>query len=102
MSDQKTLPPSKKEVETYKKFKSLIETVTELSLEASCLRHKRECPPLAGLKGPKRSARSGKQGCARKVWVWFKLVEKRKNASFPPRSQRPAAPRENTGVGCFA
>jgi uncharacterized DUF497 family protein len=33
--------------------------------------------------------------------VWFKLVEKRKN-SFPPRSQRPAAPRENTGVGCFA
>jgi hypothetical protein len=34
--------------------------------------------------------------------VWFKLVEKRKNSSFPPRSQRPAAPRENTGVGCFA
>ncbi|HQL96382.1 MAG TPA: hypothetical protein PL005_17035 [Candidatus Hydrogenedentes bacterium] len=31
-----------REVETYKKFKLLIEEVTELSLEASRLRHKRE------------------------------------------------------------
>jgi hypothetical protein len=31
----------------------------------------------------------------------FTKVEKRKN-SFPPRSQRAAAPRANTGVGCFA
>ena len=30
------------EVETYKKFKTLVEEVTELSLEASRLRHKRE------------------------------------------------------------
>ena len=30
------------EVETYKKFKLLVEEVTELSLEASRLRHKRE------------------------------------------------------------
>src|SRR5512134_725873 len=32
----------RKEVETYKKFKALVEMVTELSLEASKLRHKRE------------------------------------------------------------
>jgi hypothetical protein len=31
-----------REVETYKRFKTLIEAVTELSLEASRLRHKRE------------------------------------------------------------
>lgn len=32
----------KKEVETYKKFRKLIEEITEQSLEASRLRHKRE------------------------------------------------------------
>jgi superfamily I DNA and/or RNA helicase len=32
----------RREVETYKKFRILIEEVTELSLEASRLRHKRE------------------------------------------------------------
>ena len=32
----------KREVETYKKFKTIIETVTELALDASRLRHKRE------------------------------------------------------------
>jgi hypothetical protein len=32
----------RREVETYKRFKTLIETVTELSLKASRLRHKRE------------------------------------------------------------
>ena len=32
----------RREVNTYKKFKALVETVTELSLEASRLRHKRE------------------------------------------------------------
>jgi len=32
----------RREVETYKKFRTLIEQITELSLEASRLRHKRE------------------------------------------------------------
>lgn len=32
----------KREVETYKRFRTLVEAVTELSLEASRLRHKRE------------------------------------------------------------
>ncbi len=32
----------KKEVETYKRFKALVEALTERSLEASRLRHKRE------------------------------------------------------------
>ena len=32
----------KREVETYKKFRLLVEEVTELSLEASRLRHKRK------------------------------------------------------------
>ena len=32
----------KREVETYKKFRLLVEKVTELSLEASRLRHKRK------------------------------------------------------------
>jgi len=32
----------KREVETHKKFRTLVDTVTELSLEASRLRHKRE------------------------------------------------------------
>ena len=32
----------KREVETYKKFRSLIMQITELSLEASRLRHKRQ------------------------------------------------------------
>ena len=32
----------RREVETHKKFRTLIEQVTELSLEASRLRHKRE------------------------------------------------------------
>ena len=32
----------KREVETYKKFRTIIETVTDLSLEASRLRYKRE------------------------------------------------------------
>lgn len=32
----------KREVETYRKFRKLVEAVTELSLEASRLRHKRE------------------------------------------------------------
>jgi hypothetical protein len=32
----------KREVETYKKFRTVIETVTDLSLEASRLRYKRE------------------------------------------------------------
>jgi hypothetical protein len=32
----------KREVETYKRFKALVETLTERSLEASRLRHKRE------------------------------------------------------------
>ena len=32
----------RREVETYKKFRTLIERITELSLEASRLRHKRE------------------------------------------------------------
>lgn len=32
----------RKEVETHKKFRTLIEEVTELSLDASRLRHKRE------------------------------------------------------------
>ena len=32
----------KREVETYKRFRILVEAVTELSLEASRLRHKRE------------------------------------------------------------
>ena len=32
----------RREVEAYKKFRTLIEEVTELSLEASRLRHKRE------------------------------------------------------------
>lgn len=31
-----------REVETYRKFRKLVEAVTELSLEASRLRHKRE------------------------------------------------------------
>lgn len=31
-----------REVETYKKFRTLVEAVTEFSLEASRLRHKRE------------------------------------------------------------
>ena len=37
-----SLATVRKEVETYKKFKALLEVVTELSLEASKLRHKRE------------------------------------------------------------
>jgi len=32
----------RREVETYKEFRTLVEKVTELSLEASRLRHKRE------------------------------------------------------------
>ena len=32
----------KREVETYKRFRTLVEEVTELSLETSRLRHKRE------------------------------------------------------------
>lgn len=32
----------RREVDTYKRFRALIEAVTELSLEASRLRHKRE------------------------------------------------------------
>ena len=32
----------KKEVETYRKFRTLVEAITDLSLEASRLRHKRE------------------------------------------------------------
>ena len=32
----------RREVETYKKFRTLVEQITELSLEASRLRHKRE------------------------------------------------------------
>ena len=32
----------RKEVETYKRFRTLVEAVTELSLETSRLRHKRE------------------------------------------------------------
>ena len=35
------------EVETYKRFKLIVEEVTELSLEASRLRHKRERPTTA-------------------------------------------------------
>ena len=38
----KSLAAVRKEVETYKKFKALVEVVTEISLEASKLRHKRE------------------------------------------------------------
>ena len=37
-----SLAAVRKEVETYKKFKALVEVVTEISLEASKLRHKRE------------------------------------------------------------
>jgi len=37
-----SLAAVRREVETYKRFKTLIETVTELSLAASRLRHKRE------------------------------------------------------------
>jgi hypothetical protein len=37
-----SLAAVRKEVKTYKKFKALVEVVTELSLEASKLRHKRE------------------------------------------------------------
>ena len=37
-----SLPAVRREVESYKKFKTLIAAVTELSLEASRLRHKRE------------------------------------------------------------
>jgi hypothetical protein len=37
-----SLAAVRREVETYKRFRALIEAVTELSLEASRLRHKRE------------------------------------------------------------
>lgn len=37
-----SLAAVRREVETYKRFKILIEALTELSLEASRLRHKRE------------------------------------------------------------
>ena len=37
-----SLAAVRREVETHKKFRTLIEQVTELSLEASRLRHKRE------------------------------------------------------------
>ena len=37
-----SLAAVRREVETHKRFKTLIEAVTELSLEASRLRHKRE------------------------------------------------------------
>ena len=37
-----SLAAVRREVETYKRFKTLIEAVTELSLAASRLRHKRE------------------------------------------------------------
>ena len=37
-----SLAAIRKEVETYKKFRLLVEQVTDLSLEASRLRHKRE------------------------------------------------------------
>ena len=37
-----SLAAVKREVETYKRFRHLVEAVTELSLEASRLRHKRE------------------------------------------------------------
>ena len=37
-----TLTAIRREVETYKKFRHLLEQVTDLSLEASRLRHKRE------------------------------------------------------------
>ena len=37
-----SLAAVRKEVETYKRFKTLAEMVTELSLETSKLRHKRE------------------------------------------------------------
>ena len=37
-----SLAAVRREVETYKKFKTLIKAVTALSLEASRLRHKRE------------------------------------------------------------
>mgnify|MGYP000979116584 CR=1 FL=1 len=43
----KNLSAIKKEVESYKRFRALVEEVTELSLEASRLRHKRECPHRA-------------------------------------------------------
>ena len=37
-----SLAAVKREVQTYKRFKALVEALTELSLEASRLRHKRE------------------------------------------------------------
>ena len=37
-----SLPAVRREVESYKKFKTLVAAVIELSLEASRLRHKRE------------------------------------------------------------
>ena len=37
-----SLAAVRREVETYRKFKTLVEELTELSLEASRLRHKRE------------------------------------------------------------
>lgn len=37
-----SLAAVRREVETYKRFKTLMEAVTELSLEASRLRHKRK------------------------------------------------------------
>jgi hypothetical protein len=37
-----SLAAVRREVQTYKRFRTLIEAVTELSLEASRLRHKRE------------------------------------------------------------
>jgi hypothetical protein len=37
-----SLAAVKREVETYKRFKHLVDAVTQLSLEASRLRHKRE------------------------------------------------------------
>ena len=37
-----SLAAVRREVETYKRFRTLIEALTELSLEASRLRHKRE------------------------------------------------------------
>jgi hypothetical protein len=39
-----SLPAIRREIETYRKFRLLMEQVTDLSLEASRLRHKKEKP----------------------------------------------------------
>jgi len=46
-----SLAAVRKEVASYKKFRRLVEKVTDLSLETSRLRHKRVCPVAFRTKG---------------------------------------------------